>query len=193
MLRGIFKLAVIFNLIVSNVFIACQRSSDSNRQRLVIFAGAASKLPAEKVIKLFEKKTGIKVDANFGGSGYMLSQMILGKRGDIYFPGSSDYMEKAKRQGQVIAETEKIIVYLPEIGITHSCLPASRGQAGGIYTLKWLTQRQCLWGKPFSCGYISCARYQCFAGESPKNRKSEGPGLCGRVCSGNNRKILFGP
>ena len=38
--------------------------------------------------------------------------MRLSKQGDIYFPGSSDYMEKAKREGDVFADSEKVIVYL---------------------------------------------------------------------------------
>ena len=38
--------------------------------------------------------------------------MILGKKGDIYFPGSSDFMETAKRKGAVYQETERKVVYL---------------------------------------------------------------------------------
>lgn len=73
---------------------------------------------AEEAVRLFEKETGIKVDAVYGGSGFVLSQMVLSKRGDIYFPGSSDYMEKAKRQGHVYPETERVVVYLvPAINV----------------------------------------------------------------------------
>ncbi len=87
-------------------------------ERLMVFAGAASKPPTEEAAKAFEKKTGIKVDIVFGGSGYVLSQMILGKKGDIYFPGSSDYMERAKKKGVVYPETEKYVVYLvPAINV----------------------------------------------------------------------------
>ena len=89
-----------------------------SEERLMLFVGAASKPPTEEAVKLFEKRTGVKVDVNFGGSGYMLSQMILAKKGDIYFPGSSDYMEKAKREGLVFPETEKRVVYLvPAINV----------------------------------------------------------------------------
>ncbi|MGQ9618295.1 MAG: molybdate ABC transporter substrate-binding protein [Candidatus Aminicenantia bacterium] len=85
---------------------------------LTIFVGAASKPPTEEAVKLFEKETGIKVDATYGGSGFVLSQMVLSKRGDIYFPGSSDFMEKAKREGHVYPETEKVVVYLvPAINV----------------------------------------------------------------------------
>jgi molybdate transport system substrate-binding protein len=97
---------------------------------LLVYAGAASKPPTEEAARLFEKKTGIKVEVVFGGSGYMLSQMKLAKQGDIYFPGSSDYMEKAKREGAVYPDTEKIIVYLvPSINVV-------KGNPRGIRTLQ---------------------------------------------------------
>lgn len=85
---------------------------------LLVFAGAASKPPTEEAARAFTAETGIGVDLVFGGSGYVLSQMKLSRQGDIYFPGSSDYMEKAKRDGDVFPETERIIVYLvPAINV----------------------------------------------------------------------------
>lgn len=101
---------------------------------LMVFAGAASKPPTEQAAKAFEAKTGVKVDVVFGGSGYVLSQMMLGKKGDIYFPGSSDYMELAKKKQVVFPETEKIIVYLvPAINV-------QKGNPKKVKTLKDLTR-----------------------------------------------------
>jgi len=103
-------------------------------ERLLVFAGAASKPPLEEVAKAFEKKTGIKVDLVFGGSGYVLNQMLLSKQGDIYFPGSSDYMELAKKKGAVFPETERIVVYLvPAINV-------QKGNPKKIKSLKDLTR-----------------------------------------------------
>lgn len=102
--------------------------------RLLVYAGAASKPPTEEAAKLYEETTGVKVDIVFGGSGYVLSQMKLARQGDIYFPGSSDYMEKAKRDGDMLTDTEKIIVYLvPAINV-------QKGNPHNIRTLKDLTR-----------------------------------------------------
>lgn len=93
-------------------------SSFARQNSILVFAGAASKPPLEELAKDYEKKTGNKVEIVFGGSGYVLAQMILSKKGDIYFPGSSDYMELAKKKGAIFLETEKKVVYLvPSINV----------------------------------------------------------------------------
>lgn len=130
------KVFKVFMAVVVAGFLAvpCLSGNAFSAERLMVFAGAASKPPTEEAAKAFEKKTGVKVDISFGGSGTVLSQMILAKEGDIYFPGSSDYMELAKRKGAVFPETEKIVVYLvPAINV-------QKGNPKGIHSLKDLTR-----------------------------------------------------
>lgn len=97
---------------------------------LELFVGSASKPPTEQCAKLFEEKTGARLLTHFGGSGLMLSQAKLSERGDIYFPGSSDFMELAKREGLVLPETEQVVVYLvPAINVP-------RGNPKGVFSLE---------------------------------------------------------
>lgn len=111
------RLLVAVGLLLIAIMCGCSKR-DSNPTSLLAYVGAASKPPTEEVAKLYEEKTGVKVALVFGGSGYVLSQMKLAKKGDLYFPGSSDYAEKAKRDGVVFADTEKVIVYLvPAINV----------------------------------------------------------------------------
>jgi len=85
---------------------------------LELFIGAASKPATEEAAKAFEDKTGCRMLLHFGGSGAMLSQMKLTRRGDAYLPGASDFMELAKREKLVVPETEKLVVYLlPAINV----------------------------------------------------------------------------
>lgn len=112
----------------------CQSLVFAEGKSLLVFVGSASQPPTMEVAKAFEKKTGVKVELIFGGSGYVLSQMILSKRGDIYFPGSSDFMEIAKRKGVVIPETEKYVVYLV------NAINVQRGNPKNIKGLKDLTR-----------------------------------------------------
>ena len=88
------------------------------KESLLIFAGSASKPATEEVAKLFEKKKGVHIDIIFGGSGFVLSQMALTHQGDLYFPGSSDYMEIAKQKGLTLPKSERVILYLvPAINV----------------------------------------------------------------------------
>ena len=84
----------------------------SENGALEVFVGSASQPATEEAARRFEEKTGIRLNLHFGGSGKMLSEMKLSERGDLYFPGSSDFMERAKEEGLVLEETEKIVVYL---------------------------------------------------------------------------------
>jgi len=113
---------------------AIVQNAQSSSKGLLVFAGSASKPPTEEVVRVFQEKTGIPVDVIFGGSGFVLSQMKLGGKGDLYFPGSSDFMEKAKKEGLVFHESEKMVVYLvPAINV-------QKGNPKGIRFLKDLTR-----------------------------------------------------
>lgn len=79
---------------------------------LLIFAGAASQPATTEVIRNFEQETGIQVECTFGGSGAMLNQMRMEQIGDVYLPGSNDYMDVAERDGLVQPQTRRIICYL---------------------------------------------------------------------------------
>lgn len=94
-------------------------SSSFASETLLIFAGAASKPVLEEVTENFENENGVKININFGGSGALLSQMKLTRKGDIYIPGSHDFMEKAKMEKLVLPETEeKIADLVPSICVS---------------------------------------------------------------------------
>jgi len=108
--------------------------AQSSSNRILIYAGAASKPATEEIVKDFKEKTGIVADVIFGGSGFVLSQMKLSKKGDLYFPGSSDFMELAKKERLVFPESEKIVVYLV------SAINVQKGNPKGIHSLRDLTK-----------------------------------------------------
>jgi len=80
-------------------------------QPVVVFAGSASQPPLEEAAKAFEMQFGIPVTLQSGGSGAMLSQIRLTGQGDLYIPGSPDYMEKAREFGLISGE-ETVLAYL---------------------------------------------------------------------------------
>lgn len=103
--------------------------------RLIAFVGAASKPPTTEAKEAFEKANpNIVVDISFGGSGTLLNQMTLEETGDIYMPGSNDYMDKAEEKKAVAVETRKIVAYL----IPMICV--QRGNPKNIQSLKDLAR-----------------------------------------------------
>lgn len=99
-------------------------------ERILFMAGAAAQPVVEPLAKAFETKTGIKVDVNIAGSGMLLSQIELSGKGDIYFPGSIDFIDKAVKDGMVDESTVTPIVYLvPSINV-------QKGNPHKIKTLK---------------------------------------------------------
>ncbi len=94
------------------VFIPVGGCSGDEGKSITAFCGSASKPALEEATQAFEEETGIKVYLNFSGSGIMLSQLKIAKEGDLYIPGSPDYMVKAERDGVVYPDSVKIIAYL---------------------------------------------------------------------------------
>jgi len=125
------KIAIFFTLCLT---LTSTQHAQSSSKGLLIFAGAASKPATEEAIRTFQERFGATVDVIFGGSGFVLSQMKLSKKGDLYFPGSSDFMEVAKRESLVLPNSEKVVVYLvPAINV-------QKGNPKRIHNLKDLTK-----------------------------------------------------
>jgi molybdate transport system substrate-binding protein len=101
-------------LVVIVVLVLAMVSSCAGEEPKTItaFVGSASKPAMEEAARAFQEKTGIEVYLNFGGSGTMLSQMKVDRSGDLFIPGSPDYMAIAVRDDVVAPATVKIISYL---------------------------------------------------------------------------------
>ncbi len=114
---------------------AAIRPQGGERIRLIAFVGAASKPPSTEAKEAFEKANpGIVIDMTFGGSGTLLNQMTLEETGDIYMPGSDDYMEKAEAKRAVLPETRSIVAYL----VPSICVQS--GNPKGIHSLRDLAR-----------------------------------------------------
>ena len=107
MKRLVFVLLLI-GLLITSSFSGC--SGDGNS--ITAFAGSASKPALEEAARVFEEETGIKVYLTFGGSGTMLSQLEIAREGDLYIPGSPDYMLKAEDEGVIYPDSIVEIAYL---------------------------------------------------------------------------------
>ncbi|MGC6377514.1 molybdate ABC transporter substrate-binding protein [Bisgaard Taxon 45] len=83
---------------------------------LYLYAGAGLKDPVEQIVKQFEKETGHKVTIEYAGSGQLLARYNTVKTGDLYLPGSSDYVEKLEKNGEV-KESAPLVRHIPVMAI----------------------------------------------------------------------------
>ncbi len=79
---------------------------------LVIFAGAASQPATMEAVALYKRLYGVPVECTFGGSGAVLNQVRMEQYGDIYLPGSNEYMDVAEKDGLVLPKTRRVICRL---------------------------------------------------------------------------------
>jgi molybdate transport system substrate-binding protein len=109
---------VFFWLVAAIFLLAADTQVTALASTIDVFCGAASKPAMEEAARTFTERTGTKVNLQFGGSGTVLSQMKMARRGDVYAPGSPDFMVKAEREKLIDPQTIRIIAYLiPAIGV----------------------------------------------------------------------------
>ena len=68
---------------------------------IFVHCGAGMKLPAKQLAKEFAAATGVKVETSYMGSNRLLGQIDLSRRGDVYIPGDTKYVEMARDKGLV--------------------------------------------------------------------------------------------
>lgn len=101
-------------LIVLSTLITATFSAQA--AELYLYAGAGLKIPVEKIVKQFEKETGNNVTIEYGGSGQLLARYNTVKTGNLYLPGSSDYVEKLEKTGDV-KESAPLVLHIPVMAI----------------------------------------------------------------------------
>lgn len=96
---------------------------------LLVFAGAANKPVLDQAAVQLRHQENLRLVFSYGGSGAVLSQMQLARRGDLYIPGSHDWLERAIARGLVDPATRVDFAYL------RPALLVLRGNPRGIKTL----------------------------------------------------------
>jgi len=86
--------------------------------RLLAHAGAGIQPPLEELGKMFQKKTGVRVDYSYKGSGCLLPDICVSEKGDLYIPGELFYMKQAEDRGLLrasrpVARMTTVIVAQP--------------------------------------------------------------------------------
>ncbi len=93
-----------------------QTAAPTGTSSLMVYSGAGVRKPMDEIGTLFEQKYGVAVNYNYAGSNMLLSQMELTQEGDVYMPGATMYIDKAKEKGFVDYE-QNVSYHIPVIAV----------------------------------------------------------------------------
>ncbi|MBX3414400.1 MAG: molybdate ABC transporter substrate-binding protein [Pirellulales bacterium] len=84
---------------------------------LMVYCAAGVKAPVEAIAKAFEEEPfGVPVQLQFGGSGTLLSNLQVARRGDLFIAADSSYTDLA-RERQLVGETLPLARQTPVIAV----------------------------------------------------------------------------
>lgn len=92
--------------------------------KVLLYCAAGLKQPVQELADEFEKRYGVTVEIQYGGSGTLLANLQVARTGDLYIAGDSSYTAIAREKGAV-EEILPLAHMRPVIGV-------ARGNPKGI-------------------------------------------------------------
>lgn len=92
---------------------------------LTVYCAAGIKVPVEAAAKDYEREFGIPVQLQFGGSGTLLSNLKVAKRGDLFIAADSSFVEMGQTNG-LLQEVLPLAKLQPVIAV-------GRGNPRGVH------------------------------------------------------------
>jgi len=125
-------LAVVTVIVIGGLSFVLKESSTprtkSGGEPVFVYCAAGMKPVVDRVAKDYEKELGGRIEIQYGGSGTLLSNIEVSKRGDLYLAADASYVEIALKKG-LLAET----IPLAEL---RAVIAVSRGNPKAIHNVQ---------------------------------------------------------
>lgn len=125
------SLAVLAGLVIA--LLPADYGPDQRGTRLFLYCAAGIKPPVEAAAREYERRFGVAVDIQYGGSGTLLSNLSVTRNGDLFLPADDTYLELARERGK-LAETFPLASMRPVLGVP-------KGNPRGIESIEDLLHR----------------------------------------------------
>lgn len=102
-------------ILASLALLFCLSGLAFAQETLFAYVGAGIKEPVLALAEAFEKETGIKIEMTFNNSGALVSQLKLSKTGDIFMPGSLNFVAMAQKENLVSKVSDALAYHVPII------------------------------------------------------------------------------
>ncbi len=83
---------------------------------LLLFAGAGLRQPTDRLVDIFQEKTGHRVRVSYAGSGQLLSSILATGQGDLFMPGAFFYIRKLEKAGRIVSH-RKLVAHTAVVGV----------------------------------------------------------------------------
>ncbi|MBL9153318.1 MAG: substrate-binding domain-containing protein [Verrucomicrobiales bacterium] len=107
-------------------------SDSAATSSLTVYCAAGLKKPVEAIANAYREELGVEVNLQYGGTGTLLSQIEVAKRGDLFIAADDGSLSDAGKR-QLIAESLPLAVQRPVIAV-------KSGNSKGILTLSDLSR-----------------------------------------------------
>jgi molybdate transport system substrate-binding protein len=119
-----FTFGIISIALALTVFVGCaarkgsapQQTEKAQARSIFVLCGAGLRQPMEEISRVFEGKTGVKVNCTYAGSACLLAQIDSAQQGDCYMPGEGFYMEQAQEKGY-LTDMRQVAYVIPVIAV----------------------------------------------------------------------------
>ncbi|HZL36893.1 MAG TPA: substrate-binding domain-containing protein [Tepidisphaeraceae bacterium] len=83
---------------------------------LIIYCAAAAKEPVDVISRDYEKKFGVEIESQYGGSNTLLASAAISRKGDLFIPADDSYIAMARAKG-IIAQAFPLAVMRPVLAL----------------------------------------------------------------------------
>ncbi|MCD1294284.1 molybdate ABC transporter substrate-binding protein [Methanocella sp. CWC-04] len=115
--QNITKISILVIVVILVSICGCTTVNSGDGPSLLVYCGAGLNEPMDEIATAFEQEHGVKIEFNYGGSGALLSQMELTKKGDVYMPGSTDDFNMAKNKSFIDGDGKLVFYHTPIIAV----------------------------------------------------------------------------
>jgi len=109
------KVRLVIFVIFFLIYFNCDFKKQSH-ESLFFYCAAGLKPAVSDIAKEYSQKYNVDIQLQYGGSGTLLSNIRVAKRGDIYLAADQSYIEKA-RQYNLIDEVQPVAYLQPVIAV----------------------------------------------------------------------------
>lgn len=127
------KLIAFFLILVAiALWVFALRESPNTHSTLMVYCAAGLKKPVEVIAQQYQAECGTQIELQFGGTGTLLSQLRIAKKGDLFIAADEGSLDDARKFG-VIEEA------LP-LAIQHPVITVAKGNPKGVLTFADLSK-----------------------------------------------------